>query len=353
METIESYATKFETAVLRSKAELLSIRTSGDLAHFLKLSLLELEILSNSPHYQRIKIKKKKGGFREIYAPVEALKSVQRKLNFYLQALYFHQKPAFVHGFTLEKKRAGLPSPLLANARHHVDSNYLLNVDMTDFFPSIRSHVVFKMLSTFLPEASEITRKALTRLLTYEGCLVTGSPASPVVSNLVCLALDYELSNWASSQQINYSRYADDLSFSAHRKFDINDVENIESILAKHGFKLNPKKTRMQSPQKRKEVTGIVVNQRPTPPIEYRKKVRAMLHDWNSRGLLLAANKHFGWDSEFSDEVLKTKFINKLNGMIHYCAQILGYDHHHVSQWKNLYNRLQQNEKYLSAILLR
>jgi RNA-directed DNA polymerase len=320
------------------------------LAHFLNLSLLELEILVNAPHYQRIKIKKKKGGYREIYAPVEALKSVQRKLNYYLQALYFHHKPAFVHGFTLEKKMAGFPSPLLANARHHVDSNYLLNVDMADFFTSIRSHVVFKMLSTFLPNASEITRKALTRLLTYEGCLVTGSPASPVVSNLVCLAMDNELSVWAASQKINFSRYADDLSFSTHRKFDMNDVKNIESILAKYGFKLNPKKTRMQSPQKRKEVTGIVINQQPAPPIEYRKKVRAMLHDWNRRGLLLAAIKHFGPETEFSDEVLKTKFINKLNGMIRYCEQILGYNHHHVSKWKQLFNRLHQNQQFISAI---
>ena len=91
------------------------------------------------------------------------------------------------------------------------------------------------------------------------GSLPQGSPASPCLSNLVCLKLDARLSSLAQKYKAIYSRYADDITFSGNG--GIKEIENITiKILKEEGFRLNPKKTRIAYKYQRQEVTGLIVN---------------------------------------------------------------------------------------------
>lgn len=78
--------------------------------------------------YINFEIPKKTGGNRTITAPDKFLKAVQRSINLLL-TLFFEPKPAS-HGFLQNRS-------IVTNAKNHVNKNYVLNIDLKDFFPSI------------------------------------------------------------------------------------------------------------------------------------------------------------------------------------------------------------------------
>ena len=49
-----------------------------------------------------------------------------------------------------------------------------------------------------------------------EGILAQGSPTSPKLSNLILINLDKRLTGLANKYGLNYSRYADDITFSGN-----------------------------------------------------------------------------------------------------------------------------------------
>ncbi|WP_139347255.1 hypothetical protein [Herbaspirillum sp. VT-16-41] len=87
----------------------------------------------------------------------------------------------------------------------------------------------------------------------------------------------------------SYTRYADDITFSTNQKNfpaeiayqDGDDPDNwkigaqLNGLIVKAGFELNPLKTRMQYKTSRQQVTGLVVNKKVNVTTEYKKLVRA------------------------------------------------------------------------------
>ena len=94
------------------------------------------------------------------------------------------------------------------------------------FFPSISFERVYRIFSYYgyTNEVSFI----LAKLCTFQNRLPQGSPASPYISNIACLKLDARLSALAQKYESNYSRYADDLSFSGG-----NDIKSIIKPVSK------------------------------------------------------------------------------------------------------------------------
>lgn len=68
---------------------LLSIQRPIDLCSFLRMGFNSVEKLINSPSYKYFTIKKKKGGEREIHAPNQSLKLVQKHLNYYFKHIIY------------------------------------------------------------------------------------------------------------------------------------------------------------------------------------------------------------------------------------------------------------------------
>jgi len=81
--------------------------------------------------------KKKKGAMRTISAPSNGLKMLLRYVNIILQALYrpSENTMGFVRGRSVKD-----------NASRHNHQNYILNLDLVDFFPSISQARVWKRL---------------------------------------------------------------------------------------------------------------------------------------------------------------------------------------------------------------
>lgn len=78
--------------------------------------------------YKEFQIKKKSGGTRTIYAPNNGLKAIQKTLALILQCVFVPNKAA--NGFVIGKS-------IVDNAKEHVGKNYVYNLDLKDFFPSI------------------------------------------------------------------------------------------------------------------------------------------------------------------------------------------------------------------------
>ena len=101
-------------------------------------------------------------------------------------------------------------------------------------------------------------------------CLPQGSPSSPIITNIVADHLDVRLSKLAQKYNVQYSRYADDITFSSvnpvlfKRKWVTSKKKGlrglIEFIIQEEGFEINNKKSRISLPGQQHEVTGLVVN---------------------------------------------------------------------------------------------
>jgi RNA-directed DNA polymerase len=127
-----------------------------------------------------------------------------------------------------------------------------------------------------------------------ERALPQGAPTSPAISNLVSRKLDRRLAGLAKKKGWKYTRYADDLTFSADAK-KRNEIpwmmKQACSILEGEGFQAHPRKQRVQRKGRRQRVTGIVVNQKLSLPREEVRKLRAILHGAKKQGSLESQNR--------------------------------------------------------------
>lgn len=303
----------------------LAINSPLHFAHFFKFSIAKIQELINQPAYTSYSIPKKKGGQRAIEAPNEELKELQRRINYYLQHYYLYFKPKNVNGFIIADYSSDIRSNIIENARPHVKAKYVLNLDIKDFFSSIDGNRVFKLFRSTLFDYSEESAMALTLLCTYKGMLPTGSPASPVISNFICLEMDASIHSFCALNNITYSRYADDLTFSSNTFFSEKLILEIKKIVEKANFKLNNKKIRLKSANRKQIVTGLVVNDKVNLNRKTIKLIRAILHDFKKNGLDIAVANHFKIKNEITNE-MKLKFKNKLIGHIQFLKQVRGED---------------------------
>lgn len=259
-----------------------------DLANLLNLNLKTLLFLAykNDRLYKHYRIKKKSGGYREIHAPDEALKTACSKLNYHFSEVYEEYVPRSVHGFVSAKN-------IVTNANGHLGRRYILNIDLSDFFETVNAGRIIGLLKRHPFIFGERLRSVIAGLVTYDNHLPQGSPCSPVLANMVCFKLDKQLIRLAYRYGWKYTRYADDITFSSNRLEDslasvmggsVVVGEQIVSIIRKNGFQLNNKKTRLAIPHDSKWVTGVKVNKRLNVSRKLIKRLRAMLNAWEVYG---------------------------------------------------------------------
>ena len=283
-----------------------------------KVKFGELIQIINNPEYVCYKIPKRRGGVREILAPSQKLKAIQQTLNFYLQNYYLCVKPENIFGFVINPNSQKGLCNIALNAQQHINKRFVLNIDLKDFFPNITARRVKEMFSSDLFKFNEQISIALTLLTTFQGRLPTGAPTSPVISNFICIALDSDLSDFSKSNNLTYTRYADDLTFSSDNTITKETITDITNLIQKHHFQINPKKFRLSSSYSQQTVTGLVVNKKVNIDRRFLKRIRAMLHDWRVNGLDAASFHHFGYRGE------QQKFILRLTGFINFVKLVRG-----------------------------
>ena len=201
--------------------------------------------------YKKVIIPKKDGTDRELNVPIFALKVTQRWIL----------KEILEKINVSDRAMAFIPhkNGLKENAECHRKNIFLLEMDIQDFFNSILEKRVFKLFCN-MGYSSNVSA-ILTNLCTFNGCLPQGAVTSPYLANLICYQLDIRINGLCSKRDIEYSRYADDLSFSSNNKASLVKIEHILiKIIEDEGFEINPKKTRFLSNDVKKTITGITIN---------------------------------------------------------------------------------------------
>lgn len=154
--------------------------------------------------------------------------------------------PANIHGGVRGKSN-------ITNAKAHQGNKYLFETDLQDFYPSIKSNRVH---DTFIKLGfNKQFAFYITRLTTWKGELPQGTPTSTHISNLIFLEIDYRLIDFCKNNNITYTRYIDDLTFSSQMDFQ-NSISEILEIVKQGGLKLSYRKTNYASSQ---SITGIEV----------------------------------------------------------------------------------------------
>ena len=81
------------------------------------------------------------------------------------------------------------------------------------------------------------------------------------MSNIVFKPTDDDIQTLCKGKRINYTRYADDLTFSSNNIKRLEEVVDlVKDILPKRGYKINNNKYRFMSGKYAKKVTGLTLN---------------------------------------------------------------------------------------------
>ena len=208
--------------------------------------------------------------YRKIDAPNEALQGVLQNLKTMFEdrfhVLYHTAAFAYVKGrCTVD-----------AAKRHQKnESRWYAKLDLSNFFGSTTPEFVMAQLSQVFPFSEVVRvpegREALERAIGYaflDGGLPQGTKLSPLLTNIMMIPVDHELSKQLRGDKQGdfvYTRYADDFTVSSKYNFDVHHVEEIvRGVLTKFNapFRLNESKTTYGSSKgtSKNFVLGVVIN---------------------------------------------------------------------------------------------
>jgi RNA-directed DNA polymerase len=238
----------------------LNIKTVADLAALLKMQPTELMSYSlQKQEYESFYVPKPKGGKRFIENPCKRLKAIQRKLNLYLQCVYYFAKPNCAYGFVLTAAHDEQPRHILTNAAQHLGQRWLLNIDLADFFHHVSTKRVQDILRSKPFALNDHAALIISNLCTHNGRLPMGAPTSPVLSNFACGNMDTLLAAFAAQHDLIYTRYADDMTFSSSKKLSSRVLIALKAAIVGSNFVVNEQKVHLTHRRDLPEVTGLIL----------------------------------------------------------------------------------------------
>lgn len=336
------------------------------LRHLAKISAVEYDVLRatverrrESANYRMFAVKKRSGGRRYIHAVTGDLFRVQQFINMeLLQKLKPHPASFAFHADGGIRKCAS----------EHCGARWIFQYDLENFFHTLSESDAYRVFvnAGYRPLlAFELARICTTTRLpehlkhylyprginssqkTYKfysgeaGVLPQGASTSPMLSNLAAFDLDEKLTAFAVLHGFTYTRYADDLTFSASgelpERMSVGDINrHIFGIIRKCGFIENRNKTRVAGPGSKKIVLGLLVDG-PIPRLskETYKRIDRNLYATQKYGLSAVA-EHEKFDSAVG-------FFNHLSGLISFVKDV------DVARWREFHEQFVKIPAPMSA----
>ncbi|MFM0283286.1 retron St85 family RNA-directed DNA polymerase [Paraburkholderia sediminicola] len=230
-------------------------------------SLLESALRLAHVRFRKIKIPKRSGGERVLLQPASELKLILA----WLDSRILSNVPVSTIATAFEPGTS-----IVKNAQAHSKSNYSVRIDLSDFFPSIRSGDLLLALSKSretLPDwAFDKDLEVVVRKACFDRAnrLPVGYSTSPKIANIVMLGLDAALVAAISRDSVRFgqavlTRYADDFVFSSDKKGACNEflteMRNLLALTPSPKLSINEPKTRFMSRKGGTSlITGLRVN---------------------------------------------------------------------------------------------
>jgi retron-type reverse transcriptase len=153
------------------------------------------------------------------------------------------------------------------------------------------------------------------------------------------------LAGLAKKFNLQYSRYADDITFSGDKYvFGVNSHfrKELARIIADQNFTINEEKTRLQRYWQRQEVTGLIVSEKVNVPREYIRSLRDILYIWQKYGKADAEQKFAEHYSDNKAHTSKPDMEMVIRGKLMYLQMVRGFE-------DPIYSRLQQQFDTLAS----
>ena len=230
-------------------------------------------------HYETFTIPKHSGGWRTINAPKEELKELQRDIKDYLEDAGVNSHTA---AYAYVKHRSAKDAVIRHQRTGHT---CYLKLDFSDFFGSCNKQTIMRSL-TQIPFFTCMPIQTLNDLLhvaMLNGGLPQGTPLSPWLTNQIMLPYDFEIAKACNSRAITYTRYADDMLFSADNKTALHAaIRVVREIIAGTNLKINNDKTRISTIYGKNWNLGLMTNKDNEITVGWRNKerARATLHNF-------------------------------------------------------------------------
>lgn len=249
-----------------------------------------LEFIKSSPRkYKVYQIPKRTSGTRTIAQPTAELKKYQR----YLVSIFTPILPVHKNAFAYVQGKS-----IKDNALVHSSNSYFLKMDFSNFFNSITPNIFWNFFEETNIKFSGLDRILLSHLLfwkpsKYQQNLVLsiGAPSSPLISNFCMYKFDILISEVCSKNNISYSRYADDLTFSTNTANNLSNLPLIVSKLLKelygNSMEINLLKTSFSSKKHNRHITGITITNDGKLSLSRKKKryIRHLIHKFMMKSI--------------------------------------------------------------------
>ncbi|WP_417368361.1 reverse transcriptase family protein [Flavobacterium beibuense] len=276
--------------------------------------------------YNYFKLNKRRGGFREIMSPSKDLKFIQKWILVNILSKY--PLALSCNGFVENKS-------IFDNAKVHEKSDIILKIDLLKFYDTItekRVYGVFKSLGyinnlayTFAKITTakhrdsywlgfnDDSKTILKNLVQVKPpILPQGAPTSPMLANIVATRMDYRFEGLARKMNFNYSRYADDLTFSSNSSSQLPSLSTIKNIIEEEGFFINKEKIKYMKKGAKQYVTGLSTTNGINVSKRYRKNISEHIYYCRKFGV----NSHLAARKEEFPNFNPIKFHNWLYGHI-------------------------------------
>ena len=242
-----------------------------------------LTLIRSAPHrYKVYEIRKRHPGqFRTIAQPAKEVKALQ----------YWVMKNVLgkfaVHPAATAYRRG---RTIAHNAKPHARGRFLLKLDFKDFFPSLRAHDFERLTKRRRTGLTAVEIELLCHILfwipkgTTSLRLSIGAPSSPMLSNILMTDFDHRVVSLCAAHGVTYTRYADDLSFSARWSTSLQEVEKGVLRLCERihspSLTINPRKTVRVSKREARRVTGLVLtnDRKVSLGREEKRRIRASMN---------------------------------------------------------------------------
>lgn len=239
--------------------------------------------------YTYFKLKKRNGTFREIMSPSRDLKYIQKWI---LTNILNH--------YPLQESCKGFRKniSIYDNAKVHEKSEIILKVDLLKFYDTITENRIFgvfknmgyvenlayslakittaKHRDSYWNSFDDDSKEKLSDLIsTKPSILPQGAPTSPALANIVATRMDIRFQKLSTKMNFNYSRYADDLTFSVNSNGKLPTLKIIKEIISDEGFYINNDKVKYMKKGCPQYVTGLTT----TNGVNVSKKYRKIISD--------------------------------------------------------------------------
>lgn len=242
--------------------------------------------------YNYFKLKKRRGGYREIMSPSKDLKFIQKWI-----LVNILEKHPLRNSCTAFRKGVSIKD----NAKPHEHSDKILKLDLLNFFDTITEKRVFtvfadmgykKNLAVSLAKITTMQHrqeywKSMPRAnlieIGYEvmnapSVLPQGAPTSPYLANILASSMDYRFEKLSENLGFKYTRYADDITFSVRGSQKLPSLKLIKQIIKEEKFVVNEKKIFYLKKGGKQYVTGLTTTNGVNISKKYRQEIDSHIY---------------------------------------------------------------------------